>query len=294
MKSKVWLITGSSRGLGRAFTEAVLAAGHQVVATARDPKQLSGLVQTHPANLRAIALDVTDASAAREAVRTAVAEFGRLDVVVNNAGYGNMAAVEDVSEEDFRAQMETNFFGVVNVSRAALPQLRSQRSGHIIQISSIGGRSSSPGLSAYQSAKWAVGGFSEVLAKEVAPLGIRVTIVEPGGFRTDWAGSSMTIGPVREEYQPTVGRYAEFMRQHDGQQMGDPRKAARVLLQLVELEAPPLHLLLGSDAQYVAAASAANRAAEDARWKDLGASTDFDDAPGIEALLSKLPANSKA
>lgn len=293
-KSKVWLITGSSRGLGRAFAEAVLAAGHHVVATARDPQQLAGLVQQYGATVRAIALDVTDPAAARHAVQTAVDEFGRLDVVVNNAGYGNMGTVEDTTDEDFRAQMETNFFGVVNVSRAALPQMRKQRSGHIIQISSIGGRTSSPGLSAYQSAKWAVGGFSEVLSKEVAPLGIKVTIVEPGGFRTDWAGSSMTIGPVREEYQQSVGRYAEFMRQHDGQQMGDPRKAAQVLLQLVELDAPPLHLLLGTDAQYVAATAAANRAAEDAKWKELGASTDFDDAPGIESLLSKLPANSKA
>ncbi|QOY88343.1 oxidoreductase [Paludibaculum fermentans] len=291
--SKVWLITGSSRGLGRAFTEAVLAAGHRLVATARDPQQLAELVQQYGTNVRAVALDVTHSVMARSAVQTAVDEFGRLDVVVNNAGYGNVGAVEDVAEEDFRAQLETNFFGVVNVSRAALPQMRRQRSGHIVQISSIGGRSSSPGLAAYQSAKWAVGGFSEVLAKEVAPLGIKVTIVEPGGFRTDWAGSSMKVDAVREEYQPSVGQYAEFIRHYDGQQMGDPRKAAQVLLQLVELEEPPLRLLLGSDAQHLAAAIASSRAAEDEKWKELGAFSDFDGAPGIETLLSKLPASIK-
>ncbi|MGC4055899.1 MAG: oxidoreductase [Paludibaculum sp.] len=292
--SKVWLITGSSRGLGRALTEAVLAAGHKVVATARNPRQLTDLVDQYGSNVRAVALDVTSADAARQAVETAVTEFGRLDVLVNNAGYGNMGAIEDVPDEDFRAQMETNFFGVVNVSRAVLPQMRTQRSGHIIQISSIGGRTSSPGLAAYQSAKWAVGGFSEVLAKEVAPLGIKVTVVEPGGFRTDWAGSSMTIPiPSVPNTTPSVGKYAEFMRDHDGQQRGDPRKAAQVLLQLAQLEEPPLHLLLGTDAQYLAAAVAATRAAEDARWKELGASTDFDGSPSIESLLSKLPPNSK-
>ncbi|MGJ5818921.1 oxidoreductase [Paludibaculum fermentans] len=291
--SKVWLITGSSRGLGRAITEAVLAAGHQAVATARDPKQLASLVERYGPNVRAVALDVTDPAAARSAVQTAVNGFGRLDVLVNNAGYGDIGSVEDMAAEDFRAQIETNFFGVVNLSRAALPQMRQQRSGHIIQISSIGGRHSSPGLSAYQAAKWAVGGFSGVLSKEVAHLGIKVTIVEPGGFRTDWAGSSMKTGPIREEYQPSVGAYAEFTRQHDGQQRGDPQKAAKVLLQLVELEEPPLHLLLGTDAQYLAASIASHRAAEDEKWKALGASTDFDGVPGIESLVASLPASIK-
>ncbi|WP_321471233.1 oxidoreductase [uncultured Paludibaculum sp.] len=293
-QSKVWLITGSSRGLGRAITEAVLAAGHQVVATARQPGQLSDFVERYGDRVRAVALDVTDAAAARAAVQTAIDEFGRLDVVVNNAGYGYVGSVEDMSEGDFRAQIETNFFGVVNVSRAALPHLRRQRSGHLVQISSIGGRHSSPGLSAYQAAKWAVGGFSEVLAKEVSPLGIKVTIVEPGGFRTDWAGASMKIDEVRPEYQPTVGVYSEFMRSHDGQQLGDPKKAAQVLLQLVELDEPPVRLLLGEDAQYLAAASAAHRTTEDEKWKHLGASTGFDGAPGIEALLSKLPSTVKS
>jgi NAD(P)-dependent dehydrogenase (short-subunit alcohol dehydrogenase family) len=193
--SSVWFITGSSRGIGYELAKAVLAAGHRLVATARRPDDLAALVAQYGERVRAVALDVTDPASARAAVQQAVEAFGRLDVVVNNAGYGNIASIEEGDDADFRAQMETNFYGVANVTRAALPVLRTQRSGHIIQISSIGGRVGSPGLAAYQSAKWAVEGFSEVLSKEVAPLGIKVTIVEPGGFRTDWAGSSMTIHP---------------------------------------------------------------------------------------------------
>src|SRR5579863_1223465 len=160
-RPRVWLITGCSRGLGRNLAEAVLQAGHRLVATARKPEQLSDLVQQYGERVRAIALDVTDAIAAKLAIPATIQAFGRLDVVVNNAGYSNMAAIEDVSEDDFRAQMDTNFYGVVNVTRAALPELRKQGSGHIIQISSIGGRTGTPGLSAYQSAKWALEGFSE-------------------------------------------------------------------------------------------------------------------------------------
>ena len=208
--SKVWFITGSSRGLGRALAEAVLAAGHRLVATARNPEELRTLVATAPDRSRAVALDVMDPAAARKAIDAAVAAFGRIDVLVNNAGYANVASIEDLPEDDFRAQVETNFFGVVNVTRAALPVLRAQRDGHIIQVSSIGGRSGSPGLAAYQSAKWAVGGFSEVLATEVRPLGIRVTIVEPGGMRTDWAGSSMRVLESRPEYQGVLAPFSHM------------------------------------------------------------------------------------
>ena len=181
--SQVWLITGSSRGLGHALAEAALAAGHQLVATARNPAQLAGLVECYGDQVRAVALDVTDEQAANHAVNTAVEAFGRLDVLVNNAGYGDIGSIEDTSLADFRAQIETNLFGVINVTKAALPLLRQQGAGHIIQVSSIGGRRGSPGLAPYQSAKWGVEGFSEVLAKEVGPLGIKVTILEPGGFR---------------------------------------------------------------------------------------------------------------
>src|ERR1700758_3339899 len=190
--TQVWLITGSSRGLGRALAEAVLAAGHRLVATARNPEQLADLVARHGDRVRAVALDVTDERAAIAAVQTAVDAFGRLDVLANNAGYGDLASIEDTSMKDFRAQIETNLFGVVHLTKAAIPVMRRQKSGHILQFSSVGGRLGPVGRGAYAAAKWGVEGFSEVLAKEVGPLGIKVTIIEPGGFRTDFAGSSQT------------------------------------------------------------------------------------------------------
>jgi NAD(P)-dependent dehydrogenase (short-subunit alcohol dehydrogenase family) len=273
--SQVWLITGSSRGFGRALAQAVLAAGHRLVATARKPEQLADLVRDYGDRVRAVALDVTDAAAASTAIGATVNEFGRLDVLVNNAGYGDVGSIEDTSDADFRAQIETNLFGLVNVTRAAIPVLRAQKSGHIIQFSSIGGRTAAPGLAAYQTAKWGVEGFSEVLAKEVGPLGIKVTIVEPGGFRTDWAGSSMTIGDIRPEYEPTVGALAQHVRGHDGKQQGDPVKAAAVLLHIAGLAEPPLRLLLGSDAVHIAEATDLARMAADRRWRELSLSTDF-------------------
>jgi NAD(P)-dependent dehydrogenase (short-subunit alcohol dehydrogenase family) len=286
--SKVWLVTGSSRGLGRNLAQAVLDSGHRLVATARKVEQLTDFKVKYQDRVRIVAVDVTDPAAARQAVDTAVASFGRLDVLVNNAGYGNFASIEDVTDEDFRAQLETNFFGVMNVTRAALPLLREQRSGHIIQISSIGGRLGAPGLSAYQSAKWAVEGFSEVLSKEVGPLGIKVTIIEPGGFRTDWAGSSMRVEEVREEYQSTVGVLARYNRESNGQQAGDPAKAAKVILQVAELSEPPLRLLLGSDAVYLARLITEQRAAEDDKWKELSLSTDFEGTPDPAERFTQL------
>ena len=274
--SKVWLITGSSRGLGRELAKAALAAGHRLVATARDPEDLSDLVAQYGDRVRAVALDVTDAAAARAAVAAATSAFGRLDVVVNNAGYANVNSIEDMAEDDFRAQIETNFFGVVNVTRAALPVLRAQRDGHFIQISSIGGRRASVGISAYQSAKFAVEGFSEALSNEVGPLGIRVTIVEPGGFRTDWAGSSMRIDQIREEYQATVGSFAQAFRKNADAARGDPAKAAQAVLRIASEKQPPLRLLLGTDAVFLAGVVASTRMAEDAKWKALSVSTDFD------------------
>jgi NAD(P)-dependent dehydrogenase (short-subunit alcohol dehydrogenase family) len=275
--SKVWLITGSSRGLGRDLAKAVLAAGHRLVATARKTEDLHDLIVSYgDERVRAVALEVTDPAAARAAVAVATDAFGRLDVVVNNAGYANVNSIEDMEEDDFRAQIETNFFGVVNVTRAALPVLRAQRDGHIIQISSIGGRGSSPGLSAYQSAKWAVGGFSEVLSKEVGPLGIRVTIVEPGGMRTDWAGSSMRMDDLRSDYQPTIGGFAQRVRGNADVMRGDPAKVAQAILQVASEKEPPLRLLLGSDAVFLAGLILSARAEEDAKWKALSVSTDFD------------------
>jgi NAD(P)-dependent dehydrogenase (short-subunit alcohol dehydrogenase family) len=284
--SKVWLITGSSRGLGRDLAAAVLAAGHRVVATARKPEDLHHLTAQYGDRVRAVALDVTDAAAARAAVAVATSTYGRLDIVVNNAGYANLGSIEDVAEDDFRQQVETNFFGVVNVTRAALPVMRAQRDGHIIQISSIGGRRGSPGLSAYQSAKWAVEGFSEVLALETASLGIRVTIVEPGGFRTDWAGSSMRIDELREEYKSSIGA---IMRKSPDIMRGDPAKAAQAILKLAALAEPPLRLLLGTDAVFLAGVVLQSRAEEDAKMRPLSITTDFDGLTDFaETPIAKL------
>ena len=287
--SNVWLITGSSRGLGRALAEAVLAAGHRLVATARSPDDLRDLVARYGSSIRAVALDVTDPAAARAAVGVAVSAFGRLDDVVNNAGYANVSSIEDVAEDDFRRQSETNFFGVVNVTRAALPILREQRGGHIIQISSIGGRGATPGLASYQSAKWAVGGFSEVLAKEVRPLGIRVTVVEPGGMRTDWSGSSMRIDPIRSEYEQTVGALQLSHRANDDVMRGDPAKVAQAILRVAAEQEPPLRLLIGSDAVFLAGVFASRRAEEDAKWTALSVSTDADGLPAFsETPVAKM------
>jgi NAD(P)-dependent dehydrogenase (short-subunit alcohol dehydrogenase family) len=274
--SQVWLVTGSSRGVGRALAEAVLAKGHKLVATARDPRALSGLVERYGDRVRATTLDVTDEKAAAAAVQLAVEAFGRLDVLVNNAGYGDLASIEDTSFEQFRAQIETNLFGVINVTKAAIPLMRRQGSGHIIQFSSVGGRIGPIGRGAYAAAKWGVEGFSEVLAKEVGPFGVKVTIIEPGGFRTDFAGSSSSIDEGNPVYDATVGAVARFQREYNGAQPGDPTKAASVVLEVANLGEPPLRLLLGSDAVRAAEAAAIERSKADAKWRDLSVSTDFD------------------
>src|SRR5579872_21074 len=273
--AQVWLITGSARGLGRAIAEAVLAAGDKLIATARHPQQLSDLVARYGDHVRAVALDVTDERAAIAAVHLAVDVFGRLDVLVNNAGYGNLAAIEDTTMQDFRAQLETNLFGVVNVTKAAIPVMRRQGAGRILQFSSVGGRVGPIGRGAYAAAKWGVEGFSEVLAREVGPLGIKVTIIEPGGFRTDFAGSSQTIQADNPAYAATVGAAARFQREFDVSQPGDPKKAAAVLLKLTGLEDPPLRLLLGSDAVRAAEAAEIARSEADRKWRHLSESTDF-------------------
>src|SRR3954468_12492824 len=273
--AEVWLITGSARGLGRAIAEAVLAAGDQLIATARNPQQLSDLVERYGDNVRAVALDVTDERAAIAAVQLAVDVFGRLDVLVNNAGYGNLAAIEDTTMQDFRAQLETNLFGVVNLTKAAIPVMRRQGAGRILQFSSVGGRVGPIGRGAYAAAKWGVEGFSEVLAKEVGPLGIKVTIIEPGGFRTDFAGASTTIREGRPEYDATVGATARFQRDFNGKQPGDPAKAAAVIMQVANMENPPLRLLLGSDAVQRVEPNDVAKLEADRKWRHLSVSTDF-------------------
>jgi NAD(P)-dependent dehydrogenase (short-subunit alcohol dehydrogenase family) len=274
--SKVWFITGSSRGLGRALTETVLEAGHQVVATARQPEQLADLDKTFGKQLRTVRLDVKSPAEAEKAIAAAREAFGRIDVVVNNAGYGFMGAFEEMSPDEFKGQIDTNFWGVVHVTRAALPVLRKQGSGHIIQITSIGGRSAFPSLSGYHAAKFAVEGFSESLAQEIGPLGLKLTLVEPGGFRTDWAGASMAYAKPMAAYAPVMDTIRGFMEGHSGQQAGDPRKAAQVILQLVEMKEPPLRLPLGNDAMALLRHGYKINAEELERWADLTKSTDFD------------------
>lgn len=277
MSSLVFLVSGASRGLGHEIVRAALDAGHRVVAGARGRSALDDLAAEHGDRLVVVPLDVTDDDAAKAAVATAVDRFGRLDVLVNNAGYANLSSIEDVDFDDFRAQVDTNLLGVVRLTRAALPVMRERRAGHIIQISSVGGRMATPGLAAYQSAKWAVGGFSSVLAAEVAPLGIKVTVLEPGGMRTDWAGPSMRVDPVRPEYADTVGRMTFI---HDGQltAASDPAKVARLVLDVVALPEPPLRLLVGVDAYTYGTRAGRALLAEDERWRALSESTTADDA----------------
>jgi NAD(P)-dependent dehydrogenase (short-subunit alcohol dehydrogenase family) len=203
---QTWFITGSSRGLGRALVKAALDAGDLVAATARQPPQLDDLVAEHGARIHAIALDVNDPQAARSTIAQAHRHFGRSDVIVNNAGYANVSPIETSDDEDFRRQFETNFWGAYNVSKAAVPVLREQGGGIVVQISSMGVRvGGSPGIASYQAAKFALDGFSRVLRAETAPFGVKVMVVEPSGFRTDWAGSSMTVHDIPEAYAQRSG-----------------------------------------------------------------------------------------
>jgi NAD(P)-dependent dehydrogenase (short-subunit alcohol dehydrogenase family) len=278
MKSgrKVWLITGSSRGFGAALVTAVLENGDAVLATARKPEDIKQPSDEHLERFRTAPLDVTDPAAAEAAVALAQSNFAGLDVVVNNAGYANSASIEEMDPEDFRAQIEANLFGVVNVTRAALPLVRAQRSGTFVQISSVGGRvGGTPGMGAYQTAKFAVEGFSEVLANEVKPFGIDVIIVEPGGFRTDWQGSSMQLHSAGPDYDETVGEFNRMREATNGTQPGDPVRGARVIVGIVGTPQPPRRLLLGARAVIMAREAAAARAAELERWAEVSSSADF-------------------
>jgi len=281
--SKVWFITGSSRGLGRSLTAAVLAAGNKVAATARDPKQLDPLKEQYPGQILPIQLDVTDNAQILAAIEQTVKVFGRIDVLVNNAGFGITGAAEAFSDQQVRSQLETNLYAPIAITRAVLPIMRGQRSGRILQVSSVGGRVGNPGLSMYQAAKFGLGGFSEALAKEVAPLGIYVTSVEPGGFRTDWGGASMTFAPDIEGYESSVGAIRSFLRTGNYVPMGDPDKAAQVMLRLVDDPQPPVHLVLGSEAVAILQAADAARKAELEKWLPVSQSTDHDEATNFLA-----------
>jgi NAD(P)-dependent dehydrogenase (short-subunit alcohol dehydrogenase family) len=283
--SKVWLVTGSASGLGRNIAEAVLASGDRLVATARDPRRLDDLVKKYGDQVRTAPLDVADEKAAYAAVQVAVDAFGRLDVVVNNAGYGDVAPFEQLSSERFKAVMDTNFYGVVNVTRAAIPVMRKQKSGCILQISSVGGRLALPGSTPYHAAKWAVGGFTESLAQEMAPFGVKVCALEPGGMRTNWGTRANKNTPdLLPDYEPSVGAVVKMLASHWGHETSDPAKVAQVILRLAASDHLPAHLLLGSDAVQYAAQAEAARAADAERLRELSVSTDFN-APGALPAL---------
>lgn len=274
--TRTWLITGGSQGLGRALTTAALAEGDRVAVTSRRPDLLADLRETYPDRLLTLALDITSEAATREAVATVVDRFGSLDVVVNNAGYATSGTIEDFPAEEFRAQIETNLFGVVNVTRAALPFMRGQRSGHVVQVSSVGGRiGGTPGLAAYQTAKFGVAGFSEVLANEVAHLGVKVTIVEPGGIRTGWAaGAAQTSGPTRADYAESVGKWQAMFEAYSGNEPGDPARMANAIVDVVNGPEHPRRLLLGNDALDITVAAEEERLAEARKWAAVSRSTD--------------------
>ena len=246
--SPVWFITGCSTGLGRALAETVLKHGHRAVVTARNPAQIQDIVAQYPKNSLAVQLDVADYSQIDRAISAAEKAFGRIDVLVNNAGYGYLAAVEEGEEQEIRAMFETNFFGLAALIRRVLPGMRARAHGHIINISSVGGLLGNPSVGYYNATKFAVEGLSEALAKEVEPLGIRVTVVEPGPFRTDWAGRSLkqVRNPI-DAYAKTSGARRAQISGYSGRQAGDPARAAQAIIRIVESPAPPMNLVLGKD-----------------------------------------------
>ncbi|WGD49091.1 oxidoreductase [Bradyrhizobium sp. CB1650] len=275
-KQRVWFVTGSSSGFGRALSEAVLDHGDRLVATARHIDDIRALTNHGRERALALPLDVTNATAAKEAVNEAVEYFGRLDVVFNNAGYGHVGAIEELSEAELRQQVEVDFFGVVNVTRAALPHMRKQRSGHFVQMSSLNGVEPLPGGAFYTAAKFAVKGFSESLAGEVGHLGIKVTIVEPAPFRTRFlSNESAKWSRPMDDYDASVGQVRRTLRQIDGKQPGDPARAAQAIIEVVEAENPPLRLPLGQIALDHIRAMLDAEARELETWAHLSATTDF-------------------
>jgi NAD(P)-dependent dehydrogenase (short-subunit alcohol dehydrogenase family) len=284
--AKVWLITGSGNGLGRDIAEAALAAGDSVVAGARRTEELAPLVAQYGDRLQPVTLEVRDEAAAKAAVQLAVDSFGRLDVLVNNAGYGQIAPFEQIRAEDFQAVMDTCFYGVVYTTRAAVPLMRRQKSGHIFQVSSIGGRFGIAGNSPYHAAKWAVGGFSDSLAMEVAPFGVKVCTPEPGGIRTNWARRAGQNAPdLLPDYEASVGPILKLLQSIEGRQEGDPSKIAHVILQLANSDEVPVRLILGVDAENRVHRAEAARATEAEKWHHLTVSTVFENTEPIPELL---------
>jgi NAD(P)-dependent dehydrogenase (short-subunit alcohol dehydrogenase family) len=278
--TKVWLITGSSTGFGRSLTEAVLKKGDSVIATARKPEQLDDLVTKYTDTVKAVRLDVTNPQEVHNAVNAAIDAFSRIDVLVNNAGYGTVGAIEEVSDEAIRRQFDTNVFGALEMMRTVLPIMRQQRSGHILNVSSVGGFASFGATGIYCATKFALEALSEALAKEVATLGIKVTIIEPGAFRTDFNGRSLSAPEqLIEDYAPISSTYLKWLEDMDGKQPGDPDKAAAAMIQVVQSDNPPLRLALGADAVAVIEEKLKSVKAELDAWKEVSVNTAFD---GVE------------
>lgn len=274
--SKVWFITGAGRGFGRQFTVAALTRGDRVAATARNPSSLDDLKAQFGDSILPLPLDVTDREAVRSAVDGAVRVFGRLDVVVNNAGYGLFGAVEELSDAELRTQFEVNLFGALHVTQAALPTLRAQGSGHIIQMSTISGIAGLPNLGGYSASKWALEGLSEALAQEVAPFGIAVTLVEPGLFATDWGGSSAIHARPQPQYDPLREAAAAQIASISADSLGDPAAAADALLKIADADQPPLRVLFGTVPTMIVPGLYAERLATWEKWKDVSIAANGD------------------
>ena len=276
--AKVWLITGSGNGLGRDIAEAALAAGDSVVAGARRTEELEPLMAQYGERVKPVTLEVREEAAAKAAVQLAVDTFGRLDVLVNNAGYGKFAPFEQMSAEDFEAVVDTCLYGVVYTTRAAVPVMRKQKSGHIFQVSSVGGRIAVAGNTPYHAAKWAVGGFSDSLAMEVAPFGVKVCTLEPGGIRTNWQRRASENAPdLLPDYEASVGSGLKMLRSLEGRSESDPRKIAEVIVRLANSDDVPVRLILGVDAEKRVQQAEAARASEAEKWRHLTVSTVFED-----------------
>jgi NAD(P)-dependent dehydrogenase (short-subunit alcohol dehydrogenase family) len=276
--TQTWFITGASSGFGMAFARYALDRGYNVVATARSTSKLEQLVASAPDRVLAQKLDVTVAGEPEQAVAAAIARFGRIDVLINNAGYGIIGAVEETPDAELRAQMETNFFGATAVIRAALPQLRVQQRGAIVNISSMGGQMSFAGAGAYSASKFALEGISEALALELAPFGIKVLIVEPGAFRTGFAADALKYMPVMAAYQEVMGSTRDFMHAMHGTQAGDPAKAAAAIEHALAAETTPLRLQLGADAIDAVRQHGEKLLADLAAWEKVGRDTAVDAA----------------
>jgi len=275
--TKTWLITGCSTGFGRLLAEAALNRGDQVVATARDPAKLSDLAKAFPKTARAVALDVTKAGDAEKAIASAMEAFGRLDVLINNAGFGFIGAIEEATPDEYRPIFETNVFGLIETTRAALPALRKTGAGgRIVNMSSGAGIKGLQGSGHYNATKFAVEGISEALAQEVAPFGIAVIIVEPGPFRTDFLGRSISAAKRQmPEYAATAGVFRAYRANNDGKQPGDPDKAIAVMLKAIDSDKPPLHLPLGARAYELARAKIAEFTRDIDAWEKVAKATDY-------------------